>query len=49
VIPKLQIFEGSLNASIVRPREVFRFAIELSVASVILVHNHPSGIVVTSA
>jgi DNA repair protein RadC len=34
---------GSLNASIVHPREVFNKAIKKSAASVILVHNHPSG------
>jgi DNA repair protein RadC len=34
---------GSLNASIVHPREVFRPAIVAAAASVILVHNHPSG------
>jgi DNA repair protein RadC len=34
---------GSLNASIVHPREVFLPAITHSAASVILVHNHPSG------
>lgn len=34
---------GSLNASIVHPREVFKPAIVASAASVILVHNHPSG------
>ena len=34
---------GSLNASIVHPREVFRFALELSSASLIMIHNHPSG------
>ena len=34
---------GSLNASIVHPREVFREAITYSAASVILIHNHPSG------
>ena len=34
---------GSLNASIVHPREVFRRAIERSAASIILAHNHPSG------
>ena len=34
---------GSLNASIVHPREVFKPAIAQSSASVILVHNHPSG------
>lgn len=34
---------GSLNASIVHPREVFRTAILECSASLILVHNHPSG------
>lgn len=34
---------GSLNASIVHPREVFRCAISHCASSIILVHNHPSG------
>ena len=34
---------GSLNASIVHPREVFKPAILASAASILLVHNHPSG------
>lgn len=34
---------GSLNASIVHPREVFKDAIMHNAHSVILVHNHPSG------
>lgn len=34
---------GSLTASIVHPREVFRPAIEYSAAGIILAHNHPSG------
>ncbi len=34
---------GSLNASIVHPREVFLPAIQQSAASIVLVHNHPSG------
>ncbi|MCM3700369.1 DNA repair protein RadC [Paenibacillus macerans] len=34
---------GSLNASIVHPREVFRAAIKCSSASVVCAHNHPSG------
>ncbi len=34
---------GSLNASIVHPREVFKGAIRRAAAGVILVHNHPSG------
>jgi DNA repair protein RadC len=34
---------GSLNASIVHPREVFTPAIAVSAASLVLAHNHPSG------
>ena len=34
---------GSVNASIVHPREVFKPAIMQSAASVLLAHNHPSG------
>lgn len=34
---------GSLDASIVHPREVFKEALSASAASVIFVHNHPSG------
>lgn len=34
---------GSLNASIVHPREVFRNAIIAGAASIIVAHNHPSG------
>jgi DNA repair protein RadC len=34
---------GSLNASIVHPREVFRPAILAAAASIIVAHNHPSG------
>jgi DNA repair protein RadC len=34
---------GSLNSSIVHPREVFLEAVKKSSASIILLHNHPSG------
>jgi DNA repair protein RadC len=34
---------GSLNASIVHPREVYQPAIAVSAASLIIAHNHPSG------
>jgi DNA repair protein RadC len=37
------ISEGSLTASIVHPRELFKEAIAVSANSVIVVHNHPSG------
>jgi DNA repair protein RadC len=34
---------GSLNASIVHPREVYAPALQLRAANVIVAHNHPSG------
>jgi DNA repair protein RadC len=37
------VSRGTLTASLVHPREVFRAAIIENAASVILVHNHPSG------
>jgi DNA repair protein RadC len=43
VIHKSTIFIGSLNASIVHPREVFKEAVRRSAASMICFHNHPSG------
>jgi len=43
LIKKCAVSRGSLNASIVEPREVFKDAIAASAASMILVHNHPSG------
>lgn len=43
VIHKQTIFIGSLNASIVHPREVYREALKRSAASIICLHNHPSG------
>ncbi len=42
----LRMFEvsvGSLNASIVHPRELFKDAVRASAASLVVVHNHPSG------
>jgi DNA repair protein RadC len=43
VLHKKTIFIGSLNASIVHPREVFKEAFRRSAASIICIHNHPSG------
>ncbi|QQZ10716.1 RadC family protein [Heyndrickxia vini] len=43
VLHQQTIFIGSLNASIVHPREVFKEAFRRSAASIICLHNHPSG------
>lgn len=44
IIHRQTIFIGSLNASIVHPREIFREAVKRSAASIICAHNHPSGV-----
>ncbi len=43
IIKHETISVGNLNSSIVHPREVFKVAIDCSAASIILIHNHPSG------
>jgi DNA repair protein RadC len=43
VIETSTVSVGTLSASLVHPREVFKLAVRASAASVILAHNHPSG------
>ncbi len=43
MIFKKPMFIGTLNANLVHPREIFQEALKQNAASVILVHNHPSG------
>lgn len=43
LIEKKLLFKGTLNKSIVHPREIFKNAYLLSASSIICVHNHPSG------
>ncbi len=43
IIKELQISTGSLSETVVHPREVFAEVIKEPAASIILIHNHPSG------
>ena len=43
VIEIREVYRGSLNASVVRVSEVFTPAVRINAASVLVVHNHPSG------
>lgn len=43
LIRTAEISVGSLDGTIVHPREVFKEAVSASAASVVFVHNHPSG------
>ena len=48
VICEKLIFVGTLDYSVVHPREVFKEAILVSASSIICIHNHPSGNVMPS-
>lgn len=48
IIKDKLLFIGTLNQSIVHPREVFKEAYMLSASTIICVHNHPSGNVIPS-
>ena len=39
----IEVYNGSLNASMVRVGEIFRPALQANAASIIIAHNHPSG------
>lgn len=43
LIDSVELFIGSLNASIIHQRDIFKHAVLLSAAHFIMVHNHPSG------
>ena len=43
LIKKEVLFVGSLNSSVIHPREIFKHAVINSAASIIICHNHPSG------
>lgn len=43
VIREVLVTRGTLDASLIHPRDVFRIAVTEGAAGVILVHNHPSG------
>lgn len=43
VTANVELSRGTLNASLVHPREVFKAAIDHRAAAIIVVHNHPSG------
>lgn len=43
IIQERTIFIGGLNSSVAHPREIYRQAVLLSAARLIIVHNHPSG------
>lgn len=43
LIDKKLLFIGTINKSIVHPREIFKYAYLLSASSIICIHNHPSG------
>lgn len=49
IISDVEVSKGTLNSSLVHPRDVFREAIKRSTNKIILMHNHPSGSVEPSS
>ena len=43
MVPPCEVSRGTLNSSLIHPREIFKPAVQHSAAHVILAHNHPSG------
>lgn len=43
VIGECDVFKGSLDSSIIHPREILKFAIKKSASKIAVIHNHPSG------
>ncbi|NLK12802.1 MAG: DNA repair protein RadC [Candidatus Phytoplasma sp.] len=43
VIHQETVFIGTINQTVIHPREIFKQAIRLSASSIICVHNHPTG------
>ena len=43
IINTKDLFEGTLNSSVVYPREIMKMAIKYNAVNLIFVHNHPSG------
>jgi len=48
IIDERLIFKGTVNHSLVHPRDIFKEAFNLNATSIICVHNHPSGNVIPS-
>src|SRR5690554_169200 len=43
LISKKRLFIGGLTATVISPRDIFKYAVRLNAAKVIFAHNHPSG------
>ncbi len=43
IIKSVQISQGGLASAVIHPRDIFREAVKANAASIVLVHNHPSG------
>jgi DNA repair protein RadC len=45
ILANLPLYKGTLNSSVLRVAEIYRPAVQRNAASVLLAHNHPSGLV----
>lgn len=43
LIEEKVLFKGTIDKSLIHPREIFKYAVKLSSSYFVLIHNHPSG------
>ena len=43
IVDKKLLFVGTINGSVVHPREIFKYAYLNSASFIVCIHNHPSG------
>lgn len=48
IIEEKELFKGTINQSLVHPRDIFKYACILDASSIICIHNHPSGNIIPS-
>ena len=48
IIEEKELFKGTINQSLIHPRDIFKYACILDASSIICIHNHPSGSIIPS-
>ena len=48
IIEEKELFKGTINQSLIHPRDIFKYACILDASSIICIHNHPSGNIIPS-
>ncbi|MBF0846181.1 JAB domain-containing protein, partial [Streptococcus danieliae] len=43
IVAEREVFKGGLSSSLIHPREIFKDSLRNSAATIVCLHNHPSG------